>query len=404
MALFKKEKRAAESTVDESALSAELIKALIGSNTISKDKALEIPEVAASINIIANIVSNLPIKLYKRNEGNVEEIKSDKRLFLLNRETGDTLTSQQMWRSVIEDYYLGKGAYIYINDDVSLNYIDEKEISINENEDPIFKKYQIMVAGKTYYPHQFIKILRKTKRGMKSKSIIEEHTLMLSVVYASLILERNMAKKGGKKSGFFKSDKPVSKDAMLALKEAFRNAYATTDDNCIVLNNGMDFKETTNTAAELQLNEQKRANSPKIAMLFNIPEKILNGSASAEDVKNLIKFAITPVLNDIEASLDRDYLTEKEKQEDYYYAFEVKELTRGSIKERYEAYGIAIDKNIMQIDEVRAEEDLKPLGFNYIKLGLDTVLYDPKNKTIYTPNTGQREDLSKKGGENENRG
>ena len=404
MALFKKEKRAAESTVDESALSAELIKALIGSNTISKDKALEIPEVAASINIIANIVSNLPIKLYKRNEGNVEEIKSDKRLFMLNRETGDTLTSQQMWRSVIEDYYLGKGAYIYINDDVSLNYIDEKEISINENEDPIFKKYQIMVAGKTYYPHQFIKILRKTKRGMKSKSIIEEHTLMLSVVYASLILERNMAKKGGKKSGFFKSDKPVSKDAMLALKEAFRNAYATTDDNCIVLNNGMDFKETTNTAAELQLNEQKRANSPKIAMLFNIPETILNGSASAEDVKNLIKFAITPVLNDIEASLDRDYLTEKEKQEDYYYAFEVKELTRGSIKERYEAYGIAIDKNIMQIDEVRAEEDLKPLGFNYIKLGLDTVLYDPKNKTIYTPNTGQREDLSKKGGENENRG
>lgn len=41
----------------------------------------------------------------------------------------------------------------------------------------------------------------------------------------------------------------------------------------------------------------------------------------------------------------------------------------------------------MQADEVRYKEDMPALGLNWIRLGLDDVLYDPKTKTIYTPNT-----------------
>ena len=38
-----------------------------------------------------------------------------------------------------------------------------------------------------------------------------------------------------------------------------------------------------------------------------------------------------------------------------------------------------------QIDEIRFEEDLPALGLNWIKLGLEDVLYDPKTNTVYTP-------------------
>ena len=41
----------------------------------------------------------------------------------------------------------------------------------------------------------------------------------------------------------------------------------------------------------------------------------------------------------------------------------------------------------MQADEIRYKEDMPALGLNWIRLGLDDVLYDPKTKTIYTPNT-----------------
>lgn len=45
--------------------------------------------------------------------------------------------------------------------------------------------------------------------------------------------------------------------------------------------------------------------------------------------------------------------------------------------------------NFLQADEVRYKEDLKPLGFNFIRLGLQDVLLDPKTNMIYTPNTNQ---------------
>ena len=43
----------------------------------------------------------------------------------------------------------------------------------------------------------------------------------------------------------------------------------------------------------------------------------------------------------------------------------------------------------MQVDEVREKENMEPLGLDFIKLGLQDVLYDPKTKTVYTPNTNQ---------------
>ena len=77
------------------------------------------------------------------------------------------------------------------------------------------------------------------------------------------------------------------------------------------------------------------------------------------------------------------------EKDSYYFAFDTKELTRGNIKERYEAYEIGLKNNFLQADEVRDKEDLEALGIDWIKLGLDNVLYNPKTKEIYTPNTNE---------------
>ena len=69
--------------------------------------------------------------------------------------------------------------------------------------------------------------------------------------------------------------------------------------------------------------------------------------------------------------------------------FDTKELLKGDMQSRFAAYKDALDANFMQIDEVRYAEDMEPLGLNWIKLGLKDVLYDPKTKSVYTPNTNQ---------------
>ena len=95
-----------------------------------------------------------------------------------------------------------------------------------------------------------------------------------------------------------------------------------------------------------------------------------------------------------ETALDSVLLLESEKADGYYWAFDTKELTRGSMKERYEAYEIAVRNHILQVDEVRREEDYEPLGFNFVTLGLSDVLLDPESMEVFIPNTGQSVNLN----------
>ena len=366
--------------------------AFIYGTEMTKANALQVPSVTAAIDKLASTVAKLPVKLYKNDsENGIVEVTDDKRTFLLNVDTGDALTTVDFWKALIEDYYVGKGAYFYINKEQgqvkSIHYVDESRISVNPSQNTIFKDCDIYIDGVKYYPFDFVKIMRKTKDGCTSKPITEENSKILAVAYDSLKFESNIVKKGGNKKGFFKAASRLDKDSIAELKEAVINLYSNNEsERAIVLNNGMDFKETSATSVEMQLNENKLTNADEIFKIFGFPTSIVKGGATQQDKDTFIE-AVTSLLNAIEAALDKDFLLEKEKGS-FYFAFDTKELTRGNIKERFEAYGVALDKHFMQTDEVRKLEDLEPIGFNFVKLGLGDVLYNPETKEVFVPNTG----------------
>lgn len=377
-----------------------LLKALLGSNGVTKETALQIPTVSGAIDLIAGIIASTPIKLYKEKGGEVSEVQDDIRTFLLNDEPGDTLNAHEFWRAIVRDYYLGKGGYAYINKQrgrpKSLHYVDESYIAIQKNVDPIYKDFKILVNGKMYEPFDFLKIIRNTKDGASGTSIVEENSKLLEVAYISLIFERNLIKRGGNKKGFLKSEKRVDEGTMKLLREGFANLYNNDSaEAAIVLNNGIDFKETSSTAVELQLNENKATNAGELAKLFHISPSAMSGNASADDIASIARLAAIPLMTTIQCALNRDFLLEKEKGV-FYWAFDTKELLKGDIKTRFEAYKTALEANFMQVDEVRYQEDLPALGLNWIKLGLQDVLYDPKTKMICIPNMGKVETLEEK--------
>ena len=400
----KKPEIRAETPPEEIIASDVLLRALLDKSTVTKEMALQIPTVQACINIIANTISKLPVRLYKRTEDGVEIIEKDPRLKLLNDDTGDTLTAKQFWRAMLEDYFLGKGGFAYINGDTSIHYVDEENVSIGwQNYDPIFKEYDLLIMGRKYYPSEFLKLLRKTRDGMTSRSIVEDNPLLLSVAYTELKFELAQATKGGTKRGFLQADKALSQNAIDSLKAAFRRLYGSSDENVVVLNNGVKFQEASATNQELQMNENKASNAEEICKLFGVPLSMISGSKTGNsmtenDTNQFIKTCVA-IMTDIECSLNRDFLHEEEK-EIYYWSFDTKELTRGSIKERYEAYKIGLDKNFLQIDEVRAKEDMEPLGIDWMLLNLNTVFYDTNTKQIYTPNTNASMNLATGAGAN----
>ena len=365
---------------------------------ITRVEAISIPTVSACISKIGETISRLPVKLYRKDEEQVTEIFDDGRIKLLNGDTGDTLSTVDMWKAAVEDFYLGRGAWIYINKNgslvKSLHYVDSRNIGIHSNTDPIFKAFRVEVNGREYYDFNFIKLLRKTRDGYNNIPLQEEAPAVLSAAWNALKLENMMNASGGCKPGFLKSKNRLSQQAIDAIKDGYTKVYDNEEkkDKIVVLNDGIDFEAISSTAAELQMNENKKANSIEVCKLFGFPHTVIDGGATEDDNKKFVD-AVIAVLNQIETELDNCLLLEAEKEQGYYWAFDTKELTRGNILERMQAYEIAKRNNILQVDEIRREEDYEPLGFNYITLGLADVLLDPATMDVFTPNTGQTKNL-----------
>lgn len=369
-----------------------LLQAMLGGGEISKEKALQVPTVAGGVDLIAGIVAGTPIKLYRDGPGKAEEVKNDPRLRLLNDETGDTLNANEFWRAMVRDYYLGKGGYAYIRKEkgefAGLHYVDEAQVAVLKNEDPIFKDFKLQVGGRAYEAYDFLKILRDTKDGAQGTPITKESGKLIEVAYESLCYELYLVKKGGNKKGFLKSAKRLDADSLKNLKDGFSKMYSNNSDNVVVLNEGLDFQESSNTSVEMQLNENKRTNADEFSKIFHIAPGVMEGAASDKDVASLARLAAIPLMTAIQCALNRDLLRENEKGT-LYFAFDTKELLKGDMQSRFAAYKTALDANFMQIDEVRYAEDMEPMGLSWIRLGLQDVLYDPKTKQIYTPNTNQ---------------
>lgn len=359
-----------------------LLQALLYGETITREKAMTLPAVNGAVDFVSNCVATMPVKLYKRRDGKVEEIARDERVKMLNGDTGDTLDGFQLKKAMVEDYLMGKGGYCYIrknrNDVTGLFYVQSKNIQINQTQEPIFKRYQIGVNGNSYEPYEFIKVLRNTKDGASGRGLTAEVSKALETAYQTLLYQLGMVSTGGNKKGFLKATRKLGQDEIDTLKQAWANLYGNNTSKVVVLNNGIEFQEASNSAVETQLNESKHTLTDEINMIFHV---------YPNDFERTFKEAIYPIIKAFETALNRDLLLEKEKK-NYFFEFDVKEIVRISLRERYEAYKIAKETGFMTLNEIRQAENMEYIeGLDVINVGLGAVLYDTEKHVYYTPNT-----------------
>ena len=360
-----------------------LLRAIMNGEVIDREKAMTLPAVAGAVDFISNMIACMPVKLYKYKQGKVEEVEDDTRVKLLNNDTGDTLDPFQFKKAMVEDYLMGKGGYAYIrknrNEVTGLFYVQNIYISYLKNYKPIFKDYTILVEGQQYYPHEFIKLLRKTQDGAESVGLCDELSKALETAYQTLLYQLGLVKSGGNKKGFLKSQRKLGQDEIDKLKEAWRQLYANNENNCVVLNNGLDFQEASNSSVEMQLNESKKTLQDEINNIFHIQA----------DFYETFKQAIYPIVKAFEVALNRDLLLEKEKK-NYFFTFDIKEIIKADINERYSAYKLAKEIGLMTINEMRKEENMNFIeGLDVINVGLGAVLYDVNTHQYYVPNKNE---------------
>lgn len=358
---------------------------------ITREQALNIQAVAAGVKLIADAVAGLPVKLYEERDGKTEPVE-DPREELLNGETGDAMTGEQMKRALVMDYLLDGAGYAYIEKQRgrirAIKYVPRDKVDVTTSEDPLNKNAIIYINGREREPHRVLRLLNGTVDGYTGLGLIQRCNEALETSYKQMTVELNLAKAGGGQRGFLQANRPLTEEKLTKLRESWKK-YAEDAENTtvMVLNEGITFKEANSTLVEMQLSELKEQNADLISATLGVPLEMLTGKPTDEMYRSFVKTAVMPVLRDFEAALDHVLLLESERGK-RYFAFDTRELTRGDMVTRYGAYKTALEAGFLQPDEVRNLENLEPLGLDFVRLGLQDVYYYPDTKIIYTPNTG----------------
>ena len=363
-----------------------LLSALLNGETITKEKALTLPAVSEAVDFISSMIACMPVRLFRYKKNQVEEVKGDIRTKLLNGDTGDTVNAYDMKKNMVRDYLLDIGGYTVIdrnlNEVKALYYVEPIYVSPYINANPIKKYVNFQIGTEIFKRYEVITLLRNSTNGAEGTSLIKEVSKAIETAYTTLLYELGLVQSGGSKKGYLQSEYKLSNEEIDKLREAWNKLYRTHENNCIVLNKGVKFQEASNSSVEMQLNENKKTLADEINGIFHI----------SDDFNETFKKAIYPIVKSYETELNSKLLLEGEKR-NYFFEFDVKEITRANLKERYEAYKMAKEIGMKTINELRKEENLNYIeGMDVIPFSLGSVLYDTETQTYFTPNKGEVSD------------
>ncbi len=362
---------------------------------VTRQSALSLPSVYANVELIANTIGNLEIKLYRENEGSVEEVKGDIRTLLLNDEPNAFMTGDELKKAMVRDYLLDGACYVFIDgqglskEKQKLYYLPTNKVNLLLSPGAILKEVTVLVEGQSYSIEHFMICTKNTINGVDGIGIVAECNDILKQALDNMEYTSRTMGNGGVKRGVLQSTRRLTAEAIAELKKAWKRLYEKNND-CIVLNEGITYHELQQTGAEMQMIESKSAIDADICKLFNVPVNMFDSSIPADVWDAFVKLSIMPILNKFEKVLNKCLLKTEEKDK-YYFAFDTKQLNKGDIEKRFKAYEIALKNGFMTPSEVRFEEDLNEIEtLNFVKLNLGDVLMDIASGSIYTPNTNTK--------------
>lgn len=180
-------------------------------------------------------------------------------------------------------------------------------------------------------------------------------------------------------TGQFFKDREQAKQFLKDFNEAYSSV--TNAHKAALLENGVTWTKMGMTSVDSQFLEARGFQKKEIVdLFFGLPlsmlttgDKTSTYASAGAFAQDYVNYALLPRLVSFEYAIWKDLLTPEEKKR-YYAKFAVGGLLRGNMTERFAAYQVAINSQILNPNEVRDLEDMNPYD------GGDT--YETRTSTV----------------------
>lgn len=405
--------------------------------SVTRENVMQIPAVQSCINYIANDISSLPIYLYQEVNGTMEKQNGDKRIRLLNDEPdgADGLTDgRALKRLLIEDMLLEGQAFIKPEYDTKmvsnrpkyelkeLNHLPASHMVILNKYHNGYKytgaEYQLTTfAGqhvgkqknKTFKHDELLRIVYTPINSIESIGLLTTGGKVFAEALAVAEHNINFYNNGAMPLGVLTADRRLSTPALDRLRDAWESIYSGVKNRfkTMILEEGLEYKAIAPDPEKLQMNETIKTINAKICQLFNVPESMIMSAANkynsvAQNNVHFKRHTLKPVIDAIENALNRQLLTEKEKDLGYCFRFDTRELLRTTDEELTSSLVERLKNGLITINEARFEIDKsKVTGGDKLKGSLADVLHDIETGKMEVPNMDGGTEQQKQNTENE---
>lgn len=361
---------------------------------LNEEKALSIPAVKASIELITSSISSLPIYLHVENDEGIEKVEDD-RISVLNHEANNYDTAQVLKKKIVQDYLLRGKAYLYRKNG-QLYHLEAK----NVQEEP-YTEDNITVAYKEFVYNGTATVTLQENEVIVIDSgtngLLTDSGKLFNTAYEQLNYQESLLMNSAVPVGMLKSASRLTENVINRLRVSFESLYggAKKAGRTMILEEGLDYESLSLKPDEMQLTETNKHTLSEIARVFNIPESLLNSQANkynsleANNV-SFLQNTLSPIITAIEAAFDKNLLTQVEKDLGFFFRFDTSEILRTTEEIKVKTTAEAFQKGLISFNDARFRLDLPKAEKDYHLLSTGTVV-KYSDGSFHYPNLGPQE-------------
>jgi len=335
---------------------------------ITEDIAMKYSAVFACFRVLAETFASVPIFEYRKSGDGYDREKTNATgLFdLLHDQPNDEMSAYNLKESLMYQLCAGgngiaRRLYNGVNGIAGLYPLEWQRVEIKRNKETKKIEYRLDGGKEILTRADVLHIPGPSTNGVIGMSILEYATsaVRLGVTYEKF--GQKYFENGAFPSGIFKHPGTLKDDAYERLKKDIRDRYQTMEQKGepILAEDGLEFIPFELKMIDAQMIESKKLQIEDICRFCRVPLHLVQSldHATNNNIEHqsleFVMYTMLPHFKRAEECINTQLLTKKQREDGYYFEFNINALLRGDSKSMAESFAVGRQGGWLSVNDVR---------------------------------------------------
>jgi HK97 family phage portal protein len=340
---------------------------------VSESTALRVADAYACVRVLADGVSSLPPKIYRRTPAGRVPAGDDQRLVQLLRQPSPGSTSADLFSQVMVHLNVNGDAFIgkfrSEGSIVSLGLLDPSQVTVELRGQRIVYRLSRPEGISEHGPEDVLHVKAMSSDGLTGLSPVSQCRLALSLSSNLQEHAKRYFEQGSRPSGILSTPSETGVDQLRALQELWSQRHGGVENmhRTALVQGDLTWTPLSFSADDSQFLQQRELSAREVARIFRVPAWAIDAPTgdsltyanTLEQNRHFVTHSLRPWLVRIERAFSND---SDLCPGGTYLQFDLDGLLRADAAQRAEIYTKALNAETgwMTRAEVRELEDLSP--------------------------------------------